>query len=79
MTQPLRPAGATRAVSNSMRLRRGQVLGWIDIGNLLSEEEMHTAQVPNGIAFDPAGDRLLVTGKFWPWIFEIEVLPYGEP
>jgi glutaminyl-peptide cyclotransferase len=29
--------------------------------------------VPNGIAYDAAGDRLFVTGKYWPKLFEIKL------
>jgi glutamine cyclotransferase len=31
--------------------------------------------VLNGIAYDPAGKRLFVTGKLWPSIFEIQLVP----
>ena len=55
--------------------RDGRVVGWIDLSGLLSVDEMRTAEVPNGIAYDPVSERLLVSGKFWPWIFEIEQLP----
>jgi len=30
--------------------------------------------VLNGIAYDSAKDRLFVTGKLWPWLFEIELV-----
>jgi glutaminyl-peptide cyclotransferase len=33
--------------------------------------------VLNGIAYDAAHDRLFVTGKLWPKIFEIQVMPEG--
>ena len=54
----------------------GRVLGWIDLKGLLppSERTSHEA-VLNGIAWDPARHRLFVTGKLWPKLFEIEVLP----
>jgi len=32
--------------------------------------------VLNGIAYDSAGDRLFVTGKLWPKLFEIKILPH---
>jgi len=31
--------------------------------------------VLNGIAYDPRGDRLFVTGKLWPNLYEIKVVP----
>ena len=55
----------------------GQVTGWIDLTGLLSERdrERHPVDVLNGIAYDPETDRLFVTGKLWPKLFEIEVVP----
>jgi glutamine cyclotransferase len=54
----------------------GQVLGWIDLTGLLTPAE-HTDPdaVLNGIAWDAAHDRLFVTGKLWPKLFEIKVVP----
>ena len=57
----------------------GQVTGWIDLAGLkphitdLSSEPLHPAL--NGIAYDAAGKRLFVTGKLWPKVFEIELVP----
>lgn len=51
----------------------GEVLAWIDLGGLFGEEE--PPGVLNGIAYDPGEDRLFVTGKRWPWLFEIELVP----
>jgi len=39
----------------------------------LSSEPLHPAL--NGIAYDAAGKRLFVTGKLWPKVFEIELVP----
>ncbi len=53
----------------------GQVLGWIDLTGLLPPEERQPpVDVLNGIAYDAAGDRLFVTGKRWPKLFEIDVV-----
>jgi glutamine cyclotransferase len=53
----------------------GQVLGWIDLTGLLSSEERQPpVDVLNGIAYDPANDRLFVTGKRWPKLFEIDLV-----
>jgi len=55
--------------------KSGRVVGWIDLQGLLSPAD--TAQgvdVLNGIAYDPTKDRLFVTGKLWPKIFEIKIL-----
>jgi len=56
----------------------GQVLGWIDLSGLLSAEDRNQpVDVLNGIAYDAARDRLFVTGKLWPKLFEIELVPEG--
>lgn len=52
----------------------GKVLGWIDLKNLLPQSDRSmTTNVLNGIAYDEAGDRLFVTGKLWPKLFEIRL------
>lgn len=63
----------------------GRVLGWIDLSGLYeiaAEAAMEkpalsefTPEVPNGIAYDASNNRLLVTGKFWPTLFEIRLHP----
>ena len=54
----------------------GEVLGWIDLTGILNATV--NADVLNGIAYDMENDRLFVTGKYWPTIFEIEVVPVDE-
>jgi glutamine cyclotransferase len=54
----------------------GRVLGWIDLTGLLPAPEHSTPEaVLNGIAYDAQHDRLFVTGKLWPKIFEIRIMP----
>src|SRR5579871_3881787 len=54
--------------------RTGKVLGWIDLGGIIEKRELKgSGAVLNGIAYDSAGDRLFVTGKLWPKLFEIEL------
>ncbi len=54
----------------------GTVLGVIDMSNILSPEDITgPIDVLNGIAYDQAGDRLFVTGKLWPRLFEIRLVP----
>jgi glutamine cyclotransferase len=54
----------------------GQVTGWIDLRGLLDPRDAaQGVDVLNGIAYDAAGDRLFVTGKLWPKIFEIKIVP----
>lgn len=52
----------------------GDVVGWIDLAGILTRAE-RTGQedVLNGIAYDEAGDRIFVTGKLWPRLFEIRL------
>ena len=52
----------------------GNVLGWIDLMGLRPLESRHDVEtVLNGIAYDETNDRLFVTGKRWPKIFEIRL------
>lgn len=54
----------------------GQVVGWIDLGGLLSSaDHQQPVDVLNGIAYDAEHDRLFVTGKLWPKLFEIKLIP----
>ncbi len=52
----------------------GRVTGWIDLKGLLSPAERTRTDVLNGIAYDAATDRLFVTGKWWPRVFQIELV-----
>ena len=54
----------------------GRVVGWIDLGPLAAaaRRENPNVDVTNGIAYDAAGDRVLVTGKYWPRLVQIEVV-----
>jgi glutamine cyclotransferase len=52
----------------------GRVTGWIDLAGLLPAGAAGH-DVLNGIAYDGARDRLFVTGKLWPRLFEIKVRP----
>jgi glutamine cyclotransferase len=59
--------------------KTGQVLGWIDLRGLLSPNDLgRPVDVLNGIAYDAQGKRLFVTGKWWPKLFEIEVVAQGN-
>lgn len=53
----------------------GNVVGWIDLEGLLNRAEYDEADVLNGIAYDAENDRLFVTGKRWPLLFEIGLIP----
>jgi glutamine cyclotransferase len=53
----------------------GRVTGWIDLRGLLPVREQVGDAVLNGIAYDAAGDRLFITGKLWPRLFEIKLVP----
>jgi glutaminyl-peptide cyclotransferase len=54
----------------------GHVIAWIDLTGLLPDSlKIDAESVLNGIAYDAKNDRLFVTGKQWPTIFEIKILP----
>ena len=56
----------------------GRVIGWVELGGLLTTEDLHEpVDVLNGIAYDAETDRLFVTGKLWPRLFEIELISAG--
>jgi len=50
--------------------KTGQIRGWIDLTGIIDD---HDVGVMNGIAYDSATDRLFVTGKLWPKLFEIKI------
>jgi glutaminyl-peptide cyclotransferase len=53
----------------------GTVMGWIDLSDLLPAADIAAgANVLNGIAYDAVSDRLFVTGKLWPKLFEIQLV-----
>lgn len=54
----------------------GRVIGWIDLEGLMpAVYQLDSKAELNGIAYDRVNNRLLVTGKLWPRLFEIEVVP----
>jgi glutaminyl-peptide cyclotransferase len=54
----------------------GKVLGRVNLAGLLTDAEgKGRVDVLNGIAYDAAGQRLFVTGKWWPKLFEIQLVP----
>jgi len=55
--------------------KTGEVAGWIDMSVLRSELPPRSdAEALNGIAYDADNDRIFVTGKLWPLLFEIQVI-----
>lgn len=57
----------------------GRVLSWIDLRGILPAGDVQDDNaVLNGIAYDPKGDRIFVTGKLWPKLFEIKIVPRKE-
>ena len=58
----------------------GQVTGWIDLSGLLAKDDPEQrVDVLNGIAYDAQEDRLFVTGKWWPKLYEIEIVETTLP
>lgn len=53
----------------------GDVVAWIDCSGLRPRRPGGSGEdVMNGIAYDPAGDRLYLTGKLWPHVYEVRIL-----
>ena len=52
----------------------GKVTGWLDLSGLRNQlPNPNRAEVLNGIAYDAATGHFLITGKYWPQMFEIEI------
>jgi glutamine cyclotransferase len=52
----------------------GKVIAYIDLKGILNDPGTDTrVNVLNGIAFDAEGNRIFVTGKNWPKLFEIRI------
>lgn len=59
----------------------GHVVGVIDLSPLREAlgPQAGAIDVLNGLAYDPKGKRLFVTGKLWPKLFEVRLVPRGAP
>lgn len=55
--------------------KTGKVTGSVDASGLLTRIESLRADVLNGIAYKPDSKTFLITGKLWPHLFEVELLP----
>ena len=56
----------------------GEVLGWIDLAGILPDDVRRPeTDVLNGIAYDAKDNRLFITGKLWPFLYEILLIPVG--
>lgn len=53
--------------------KTGAVNGYIDFRGLLSPREREATDVLNGIAYDETSDRLFITGKLWPRVYEVRI------
>jgi glutamine cyclotransferase len=55
----------------------GRVTGWIDLQGLLSQKDRaQGVDVLNGIAYDARENQIFVTGKYWPKLFKIRLVPH---
>lgn len=55
----------------------GSVVGKVDFTGLLKEEDEHASiDVLNGIAINPENNHLFITGKYWPKLFEVELIGF---
>ncbi len=57
-------------------VRSGAVVAVVDASGLLTPAEAEEADVLNGIAWRPDTGTFLLTGKYWPWVFEVRILGY---
>ena len=57
----------------------GEVLLDIDARGLLNASEAAQADVLNGIAYDPETEHFYITGKLWPWVFEVSLAEVLSP
>jgi glutamine cyclotransferase len=55
--------------------QNGHVIGWINLDGIQDLENLDANSVLNGIAYDENRDRLFVTGKRWPQLFEVDLVP----
>jgi glutamine cyclotransferase len=65
-----------------IRPEDGVVSGWLDLSELSARVQSiwkGKTDVLNGIMYDSVNDRLFVTGKLWPSLFEIQVVPKEGP
>lgn len=54
----------------------GSIEGWIDLHGLYAvPQQFAWIEVLNGIAYDKSDDTLIVTGKFWPKLYKIKLMP----
>jgi glutamine cyclotransferase len=60
-----------------INVQTGQVKGWINLTGLYDVSNADPENVLNGIAYDANSERLFVTGKRWPQLFEIKLEPAG--
>jgi glutamine cyclotransferase len=59
--------------------RDGHVIGWVDLTGILpADQRLNDDSVLNGIAYDAQHDRVFVTGKQWPSIFEIKIVNHAN-
>ena len=59
--------------------RTGKILGWIDLSGIIDKHEIEDpGAVLNGIAYDSKENRLFVTGKLWPKLFEIRLAAHNK-
>jgi glutamine cyclotransferase len=57
----------------------GQIRGWIDLTGLPGEQNPNLDAVLNGIAYDKTNNNLFVTGKDWPSLYQIKLIPQTNP
>ena len=57
-----------------INIQTGQVKAWINLTGIIDTSGFNSEMVLNGIAYDAQNNRLFVTGKDWPSLFEIKLV-----
>jgi glutamine cyclotransferase len=53
----------------------GQIMAWVDLTHVYPSNQRNKEAVLNGIAYDAESKKIFITGKNWPQLYEIELLP----
>jgi glutamine cyclotransferase len=53
--------------------KTGKAEKWIDFKGILPKEKYPRTDVMNGIAYEPSTNKLYVTGKLWPFVFDVKI------
>jgi len=58
-----------------INIQTGQIKAWIDLTGIQDTSGFNSEMVLNGIAYNNQSNQLFITGKDWPSLFEIKIIP----